>query len=221
MRGGSKVLALGLLLTWLALGARADAPRVETPRVEARPLLARLIERIDRAAGFQTEFVQVNHWAAFDAPDTSRGRLTLAPPSRFRLAYDVPAGQIVGSDGRYVWTFVPQDLQALRAPLDETTGWGDFFTQALDAPLDAWAESRRAAESTVAHVRLKPRPEWSLATLYIELDAGSAVPVGYGYTDEEGNAADFRFTNARFPRALDEALFKFSVPDGYELFEAR
>jgi outer membrane lipoprotein-sorting protein len=217
MRGGSKGWALGLLLGCLAVVARADAPRVE-----ARPLLARLIERIEGAAGFQAEFVQVNHWAAFDAPDTSRGHLTLAPPSRFRLAYDVPAGQVVGSDGRYVWTLVPQDLQVLRASLDETTGWGDFFTQALDAPLDAWAQSRRAASgATIAHVPLQPRPEWSLATLYIDLDVASAVPVGYGYTDEEGNAADFRFTGACFPETLDESLFQFSVPDGYELFDAR
>jgi outer membrane lipoprotein-sorting protein len=219
MRGGSKALASGLLLLLACApgGVRADASRVET-----RPLLARLVERIDRAAGFQAEFRQVNRWAAFDAPDTSRGRLTLAPPSRFRLAYDVPAGQVVGGDGRYVWTFVPQDRQVLRAPLDETTGWGDFFTQALDAPLDALAESRRgAAGSAVVHVRLQPRAEWSLATLYIELDVPSGVPVGYGYTDEEGNAAEFTFSDARFPEALDESLFRFSVPDGYELFEAR
>ncbi|MBM3317328.1 MAG: outer membrane lipoprotein carrier protein LolA [Candidatus Eisenbacteria bacterium] len=218
-RGRRAAWALALHLAAAACPAAASEPEDMTA---VGPLVAAVRQRLIAGSLFQTEFVQVNRWAAFSEPDTARGRLTLAPPDRFVLEYREPPGQRIGSDGSFVWTFVPEERQVVRAPLDDTTGWGDFFVRGLETPADSFGRvERRAPWGEVVRVRLLPREEWGLEGLYVEIAAEARLPVGYGYTDAEGNAADFVFTRPRFPEAVGDTLFRFRVPAGHELFEAR
>jgi outer membrane lipoprotein carrier protein len=208
---------LGGLIAWTSLGVTAGADSVA-----ARPIVSRVLARFEQSSAFEAQFRQVNRWAAFDLPDTAWGRLTLAPPARFRLAYDVPTGHLVGSDGRYVWTFVPEERQVLRAPVGVTTGWGEFFFRGLESPADSLAETTNVPPwGAVARVALTPHPDWSLVSLYMEIALTPGLPVGYGYVDAECNESRFRFTDSGFLDRVDEGLFRFTVPAGYELFEAR
>lgn len=189
-------------------------------RVAARPLLARLLAELRAGAGMAAEFVQVNRWVVFDEPDTARGQLTVAFPNRFRLEYSHPPGHLVGSDGRHVWTFLPDERQVLRAELDETTGWVEFFFRGLEQPADSLARLYEHPRwGTVAVAALWVRPQWGLRDLYVELRLSGGLPVGYGYTDEEGNRVSFQFDKVALPESVDSGLFDFAVPDGYELFE--
>jgi len=214
------------LVLWLALGLTTAVDAATAPAAgdapPAAPLLEAVAQRFEQAAGLRAEFQQINRWYAFDEADTARGQLAVAPPDRFRLAYDLPAGHLVGADGRHVWTFVPEERQVVRAPLDATTGWGEFFSGALAHAADSLGRWSTAPETGPPSVRiaLVPRPGWALRELFVEIDPARQVPVGYGYTDEEGNVTHFRLETPRFVSSLPESLFRFSVPDGYELFEA-
>lgn len=225
-------LALSLLAGIAAAGAWA--PRVEAresaaapgggPNTQqgAREVLAGVRARLEAGESFASDFEQINRWAAFSEPDTARGRLVLAPGARFRLDYTRPAGQRVGCDGEHVWTYLPEDRQVIRAALEETTGWGEFFVSGLAAPADsAGVAMSRPPWGAIVRLALTPRPEWSLSSLYVEIAHEARLPVGYGYRDQEGNAAEFVFLTPRFRASVADTLFRFGVPEGYELFEAR
>jgi outer membrane lipoprotein-sorting protein len=199
--------------------ACAAAHAAET--LPARPLLERVRSRMAGEAGLVASFLQVSEWAALGETDTSRGTLTVAPGGQFRLEYTQPAGQRIGSDGAFVWTYVPEERQLLRARVKQTTGWGGFFLESLAEPADSLAEVTRGPGGVAtAHVALAPRADWGLAALFVEIDVARGMPTGYGYTDEEGNRVRFRFAAARFADAIPDTLFRFTLPAGYELFEA-
>ena len=184
------------------------------------PLLARLRARLDAGEVFQSSFLQSSYWVAFDEADSAAGVLTVAPPDRFRLDYERPAGHLIGSDGKYVWTLVPEDRQVLRARVEETTGWGQFFYEGLGQALDSLASAGPDSEhGPVVRVPLRARPSWGVSELHVDLARATGMPVGYGYTDEEGNRFIFAFGEPHFLSAVDEGLFRFSIPEGYELFE--
>lgn len=210
--GGRGVLLVAAVL--VGTGAAAGERVVAAPMVEA------FLQQLSSAAGLRTRFTQVNTWAVIEEADTSRGVLTLVPPDGFRLEYAVPRGHRVGCDGRYVWTYVPEERQVLRAELSATTGWGDFFLRAFYEGADSLVEitngpgGRRAAQ-----IVLGPRPEWGVQAMEVALDADRAVPLAYGYTDEEGNRYRFSFEGVEFPPALPDTLLRFTVPPGYELVE--
>ncbi|MBD3235612.1 MAG: hypothetical protein GF330_02785 [Candidatus Eisenbacteria bacterium] len=217
-----RALLCGLLCPALLCGLLGRAPAwARGEETAVAPLVHRLLEDLRAHAGLTADFVQYNHWLAFAETDTSRGRLTLAPPDRFRLDYRQPPGHRIGSDGRYVWTIVPEQKQVLRAPRAETTGWDALFYEGLAAPRDSLALVREDPQwGRVASITLAPQPEWGLRALAVDLAVPSARPVGYAYTDEEGNRTRFRFTDLRYASAFDSTLFHFSVPEGYELFDA-
>lgn len=198
----------GLLL---ALGAGAGAQESQP----AGPLVDSLLERLMRGAGMQADFVQVNHWLVMEEPDSARGTLTLEPPHRFRLEYSEPPGHLIGCDGEFVWTVIPEERQVLRAAWTETTDWGSFFMRTL---LQA-ADSAVVVEAGHAVLRLGARPEWGIADIAIEIDLATGLPAAYGYTDQEGNRTRFDFLRVTFPARLPEELMHFAVPPGYELLD--
>jgi outer membrane lipoprotein-sorting protein len=225
----ARLRAALILLTALAGGAGpgtllaqggAPPPGSGGEAGAAAPLLARLRARLDAREVFQSSFLQSSYWVAFDEADSAAGILTVAPPDRFRLDYERPAGHLIGSDGRRVWTFVPEDRQVLRARIEETTGWGQFFYEGLGQAVDSLACSGPDSDhGPVVRVPLRARPSWGVIELHVDLARATGMPVGYGYTDEEGNRFIFAFRDPRFVSAVDEGLFRFSVPEGYELFE--
>jgi outer membrane lipoprotein-sorting protein len=207
-----------LVLACLGL-CGATAAGAEAP-VASAPLLEAILARLETRGAFESEFRQCNYWVAFDEADSARGRMTLAVPNRFCLDYREPPGHRVVGDGRYVWTVVPEERQVLRAAQEATSGWGDFFYRGLESAVDSLVPAvRDPAWGAVAHIALEPRPAWGIDSLYVDVALEGAMPVGYGYIDEEGNRIDFRFTAPRFPAGVDPARFKLELPEGYELFE--
>lgn len=203
---------IAALLTAAGAAAAEQAP--------AAPMVEQFLRRLSAAAGMRARFTQINHWAVIEEADTSRGVLTVAPPERFRLEYEVPRGHRVGCDGRHVWTYVPEERQVLRARVAATTGWGDFFLRAFYEGADSLvAITTGPGGRRVASLTLGPRPEWGVRAMEIALDADRCVPLAYGYTDEEGNRYRFDFEGVEFPVTLEEGLLQFTVPPGYELVE--
>lgn len=171
-------------------------------------------------AGLRADFDQVSVWAALGEADSSQGTLAVATDGRFRLDYTRPPGHRIGSDGGRVWTFVPEERQVIRARVRQTTGWGGLFLESLGDPLDSLVVPALVAGwGPVARIALRPQPEWDLAELHVEVAVDPGLPVGYGYTDREGNRIQFRFRAARLVAAFPDTLFRFRVPAGYELFE--
>jgi outer membrane lipoprotein-sorting protein len=189
--------------------------------IESGPLVSAVLQSFRSHAGFEAEFTQLSEWIAFGESDTSSGKLIIAPPTRFLIDYSRPPGQRIGSDGHHVWTYIPEERQVLRAEMDATASWLDPLILGLESPAEARVPVARDSHwGRVATIPLSVRPEWSVVDVYARVAIDSRLPVGYGYTDAEGNRIRFDFLTARFVSSIDPARFEFAVPPGYELFDA-
>jgi len=211
------VAGLTIGLAALSASVTATAPEAARP---VRPLLERVRSQLAGRPGLRAEFDQVSEWAALGEADTSRGTLAIATDGRFRLDYQRPRGHRIGCDGARVWTFVPEERQVIRARVRQTSGWGELFLGGFGDPLDSLVVPTVVPGwGPVARIALRPRPEWDLTDLQVEVAVDRALPVGYGYTDRDGNRIRFHFREAHLVPSFPDTLFRFRVPPGYELFE--
>ncbi len=207
-----------LVLFMMSFPWSGAAPAEET--LDAGPLIARFLGRLHQAAGYQAQFVQTNRWAVFDEADYAYGTLSIAPPQRFRFDYEDPPGHLVGCDGDFVWTFIPEEMQVLRAGVHHTTGLGELFWAGLGQRADSLATVEADSSGRrLARLKLQPRPEWGVNDLAVFIDLESEEPAAYVYVDEEGNEVRFEFLSWTLLSSVPDSLFRFRPPENYELLD--
>ncbi len=107
-------------LAWLAMAACAGlapagaavASGGEVPAV-GKALFARAIQRLADAPGLQCTFVQRIAYAG-GGEQRFTGDLAVRRPGRFRWHYDTPYEQLYVSNGKVIWHYEPDLMQAER-----------------------------------------------------------------------------------------------------------
>jgi len=167
----------------------------------------------------QADFRQMLHDGQTGENQFSSGTFYLSRPGRFRWDYETPSKQYILADGRSVW-LVEEDLEqviqrsqksALRGtPAQLLAGSGkledEFKVQELENRLGmSWLELTPMDEDgQFAHITLG-FAEQQLASLEM--------------VDKFGQITRFSFTNTRRNPQLDQELFRFIPPPGYDILD--
>lgn len=147
------------------------------------------------------------------------GVLYLSRPGKFRWDYAGEEGQLIVADGNRVW-LLDRELEqvshqsqksALRGTpaqlLSDDAGVESHFSiegNSRENDIDWTILAPKDKESQVQHVRIGFSGE-QLAAL--EMD------------DKFGQITRFRFTNVRRNPSLDQSLFRFDAPKGFDVWE--
>lgn len=191
----------------------------------------------NRIRDFQAKFSQEAYLSSLDQIQTASGRVTVrfadskAQPARFRWEYLQPDPQLIVSDGKTVWVYMPENRQVIESPMPANGQTGTDNPLAFLTDLGnlshqfsiTWGEPRQSPEG---HYRLvlRPRqPSAFLEQLLLEVDkavvAGKAVyPLRaatlFGTSD---NRTVVRFSEPRLNQGPNEKLFRFKPPAGTEV----
>jgi len=139
-----------------------------------------------------------------------------------RWDYSRPAGKLALADGARSWLYLPEDRQALSAPLAGGADPGVTLlmrdTPDLIAEFEpSWSKERGADDRPI--LALKPRAaDAPYDRILVETDA-SGFPVALTLLDPLGGRVIYRFTGLRFVDTLDPALFRFTPPPGVSVQE--
>jgi outer membrane lipoprotein carrier protein len=239
------VVAL-LLFSWLLPAAARAADLGEVVRTLESPF------RSGAAKGaairdFAADFSQESKIASLDRTQQGGGRVAIRfvhrdpaqpPLVQFRWDYTQPNNQVIVSDGKTMWVYVPENRQVIESdiaavdrtdgndPLTFLTGLGDLgrdFTIALASP------DRDAAGNWV--LELTPRkPSPLVVRLRIVVDrraveafsrsgnTGGYLPLRSSLVvDAGGNSTLIEFSHIRINRGLGDQDFRFTVPAGVEV----
>jgi len=208
------VVAAGLALVSLAAAQ---------PVRSAPELAAALQARYAAVRDFSADFVHRYRGGVLRKELTERGTVLVKKPGRMRWTYSHPEKKVFVSDGRKIYSYVPEDRQVIVAPVPEgdeaatsalfLAGKGDLtrdFTVALaDAP---------GAPPQTWTLRCAPRRQeseyaWMLLTIdRTTLDLRSLVTV-----DAQGGESTFVFTNVRQNIGLTDKAFQFDIPRGVDV----
>lgn len=199
-----------------------QAPQQPTADAVARNLQ----QKYDRIKDFSADFVHTYRGGVLKQQATERGRLLVKKPGKMRWEYTAPEKKIFVSDGRKIYSYIPQDKQVVVStmPQDDQaptptlflTGNGNIardFNAAFDKVADAPAGS--------ISLKLTPKkrePEYESLTLVLDprtLSLRMLITV-----DTQGGRSAFLFSHLKENVGLADNQFVFQMPRNVDVVMA-
>lgn len=185
-------------------------------------ILSRIEERYS-VSGISAIFEQTSTLKALDIKDSANGKILIKQPGKMRWEYVAPDPQIIISDGVQLWIYRPDDNQVMigKAPDFFGDGKGASFLSDIKKMRENFAISLVDRSDTDNHIlKLVPyRKALDLSAIYLSVawttfDIEEIVTVN-AYDDE----TRIMLKDIQRNRAIDDALFRFSVPEGVEVLQ--
>ncbi len=184
--------------------------------------LRRIADRFLALDTFSAEFEQFQYWIGADTTSPSFGTLYLKRPDLFRIEYRQPKGHLQVSDGKTVWTYVPENREVLTTRLkgEAGKGGGDLLRWVLENSRAEAAVQKDVVEGRPAvAVTLNPDPGLGLSRVRLWTRPGSPDLIQYEITDSSGNRSVYLLSKARYHPSLSASLFRFTPPPGVPVVE--
>lgn len=183
-----------------------------------------LLERVRTAwkgsRSLTAHFEQTQQFAGFDEPVQSRGTLKILRPGYFDLKFDPPNRQRQICDGRFVWTYMEEQKQVFKTPLEQDSMRG---ADLLDWATEGAVVLGVSPDSTLAPgalcIDLRPGPNLPLRDLRLWVAGKDAKLLCYEAVDPEGNRTRMRILDLRPAKDLRPEQFLFVPPPGTEVIE--
>jgi outer membrane lipoprotein carrier protein len=179
---------------------------------------ADLQQKYDRVMDFSADFVHTYRGGVLKQQATERGRLLVKKPGKMRWEYTAPEKKLFVSDGRKIYSYIPQDRQVVvntmpqgdRAPTPALflTGRGNI-TRDFNVAFDKVPE---APAGSIA-LKLSPKkrePEYESLTLVVEPKSLSLRMLIA--SDTQGGRSAFTFSNLKENVGLADNQFVFQMP---------
>ena len=193
------------------LGGQAATPPMPSRGTCRRSTIA--------SADFSADFVHSYRGGVLKQQATERGRLLVKKPGKMRWEYTAPEKKLFVSDGRKIYSYIPQDKQVVVSTMPQDaeaptpalflTGKGNItrdFTVAFDTVADAPAGVGRA-EADTARSR---EPEYESLTLVVEPKSLSLLMLIT--VDTQGGRSAFTFSNLKENIGVADNQFVFQMP---------
>jgi outer membrane lipoprotein carrier protein len=198
---------------WIACPPNARAADAPVDKDVAR-MLKGVEERYNHTETLQVAFAETytNH----GRKHTEQGELYLRKPGRTRWVYSIPAGKVFGSDGKFAYSFVPEEKrfdkmslkesEDMKAPLAFLLGklqfdkeFREFRTQA-DGPSTFITAIPKSDKLPYTEVTFLIDPNFTIRWLNVK--------------GQDGSQLDFAFSAEKRNPPIAESMFRFAPPMG-------
>ena len=154
---------------------------------------------------------------------TSRGEVQQRRPGRFAVRFTDPAGDVIVSDGRTLWLYLPSTTpgQVIRSTLGEDgAGAIDLTEQFLAQPrskynvVDAGAESVDGRPTHALRLTPKAGQAMPFVRAKVWVDDRDGLIRQFESTDQNGITRKVKLSNVAPNAKVSASAFKFTVPSG-------
>jgi outer membrane lipoprotein carrier protein len=206
-----------LVLSWL-IAAAAQQP------LPSAPDLARdLQRRYDQVRDFSADFEHIYEGGVLRKKLSERGTLLIKKPGMMRWTYTSPEKKEFVSDGRTLYSYLPQDRQVIVSkvpPADEASSAALFLAGKGDLRRDftaSFATVAGIAASDVALELVPRKPQSDYEWIILVLDRASLQIRRLVTSDSQGGTSTFVFTKLRENVGLPDKAFAFTIPRGIDV----
>lgn len=207
-----------------------EQPTSKNPSAEqepdARTVLLRASEAYGKVRSLRAEFVQTAENPLLRSRVTSRGTLVQRRPDRFLMRFSEPAGDVIVSDGEWIWVYYPSvdEKQVMRAPVGAGgAGGADLQAQFLGDPLTRFTPSLEGTESVRGRrayvLLLTPRVDTGFRSLKVWIDAQDHLVRRFELVESNGVKRHFELDRLEVDVAAPDSLFRFTPPEGARIVE--
>lgn len=193
---------------------------------DARTVLLRASEAYEAVRSLRAEFVQTAENPLLRNRVTSRGTLVQRRPDRFLMKFSDPAGDVIVSDGQYIWVYYPSvdEDQVMRAPAGAAGAGGvDLQAQFLGDPVARFRSELHGKEEVGGRpayvLTMVPREPMGYRSLKVWVDAGDYLVRRFEIVEDNGVTRHLELSGLRLNASLDDSLFRFTPPPGARIVQ--
>ena len=214
---------LSLLLLLLLAVAFAGFP---LPAQDVESIIDGVQEHYEQTGDIQANFIQLSLIKSIGQTKESGGLVFFQKPGKMRWEYTEPTQQLLVSNGKTFWLYVPDDEQVIvqdaeeaygsKTPIVFLSGMGDLqndFYMKLLPP-----ESTEYLQTDGHRLELLPKqPQPDVAKLILTVDPKNFQIIHTAVYDPYGNITDVYLQDIEVNFGLPDELFSFEIPDGVDV----
>ncbi|MFQ5703964.1 MAG: outer membrane lipoprotein carrier protein LolA [Gemmatimonadales bacterium] len=170
----------------------------------------------------EADFVQTIVNPMLGGPETTHGTFLLAPPNRFAMRFDEPAGDRIVADGKWLWAYAPSSVpnQVIRQPIPKRgAATPNLLAQFVDRPLEHYRASYVGSDTVSGNlvdvVHLVPRTEAiPFRSADISISRSSGMVMRLHLREPSGQQRTLTFERIRTGMPIPASELRFDVPKG-------
>jgi outer membrane lipoprotein carrier protein len=215
-----RFLPVALSLIGLSLPAASASAQSADPL----PVLRAAGERYRASSAVCADFTQVLANPLLRETHTGRGRICQKAPNLFMMRFSEPAGDVLVSDGRFLWRYLPSADRSVVAqlPLDQVAAldpWREFL-QDTASKYNARANGQQTVDGSQAHrVVLVPKRPTSYREAELWIDAQSRLLKRVELREDNGVVRTISLTNQTLNATPPAGAFSFTPPPGTQVIK--
>ena len=191
----------------------------ETSEQQALDAIQRQYEEVST---FEADFTQRSYVKMMNQTQSVKGTVKIKKPGKMKWVYGAPDTQILISDGKNLWLYVPEEEQATKVPVESiySSNTPALFLAGKGKLTRSFNVESVSQENQNILVTLVPKNEdQGLARLILHADKKNYQITGSTVYDKLGNKTEIRFSRIRINREIPEEQFQLKTPPGVEILD--
>ncbi|KMP11666.1 membrane protein [Candidatus Nitromaritima sp. SCGC AAA799-C22] len=201
-------------LLLLSLSAPAWSASEEQAAVDA------IQKHYESVHTFKATFEQRAFVKVMNRVEVTRGKVQIKKPGKMKWVYNAPDPQILISNQKNLWLYVPEDGQVIKMPVENvySSNTPALFLAGRGKLTDSFNVAQVIPDENEITVVFVPKEEDSnLSRLTLRADKKNYQITGASVYDKLGNKTDIRFRDILVNEEIAENIFDFKVPEGVEV----
>ena len=171
---------------------------------------------------FEADFTQRSYVKMMNQTQDVKGRVQIKKPGKMRWVYGAPDTQILISNEKTLWLYVPDEEQATKVPVESiySSNTPALFLAGRGKLTHAFDVESVSQEDKNIIVSLVPKTaEQGLARLVLQADKKNYQITGSTVYDKLGNKTEIRFNRIQVNHKISEEQFQLKTPPGVEILD--
>ena len=210
---------LRILILFTLLILPAGTLFAETSEQQALDAIQRQYEKVST---FEADFTQRSYVKMMNQTQSVKGTVKIKKPGKMKWVYGAPDTQILISDGKNLWLYVPEEEHATKVPVESiySSNTPALFLAGKGKLTRSFNVESVSEENRNILVTLVPKNEdQGLARLILHADKKNYQITGSTVYDKLGNKTEIRFSRIRINREIPEEQFQLKTPPGVEILD--
>ena len=190
-------------------------------RPSADALARSLQQRYQGIRDFSADFTHTYRGGALRTQTREQGTVSVKKPGRMRWLYTKPEKKEFVSDGRKIYSYIPQDRQVIVSNVpsdDEATTPALFLAGKGDISRDFTAAYIDSTTPGAVALKLTPRrSEPDYEYLVIAVDPATLQIRALTTRDRQGGESTLTFANLKENQGISDNEFTFRIPRGVDV----
>jgi len=207
-----------LVILFLAFGAHLPGA---AGAMTGGEVIEKVQQRLEDYKTFSTKFEKQFYWAVLDKKRSREGRIFLRRPDRFRV--EVEGGDLVVADGQAIWAYSRKNEQVVVSPYtgELKTPW-EVLLDYTESYVPVALEEMKLEDRSCYLLTLRPQSAHSIvARMRVWVDRKRWLLLKVEQLEANENVTTYILKDHKTNKKIDEAFFRFELPDGVEVIDRR